>query len=113
MEYQLVDNNVRVVLHDSTNEGWGGDYDSSDPDDQLLLRFDVDERIDNSDSWQPIDDASYCTALPASTPKDLLNKALEIIMSEVKEAVEKGYSIKKTCECLSWINPSWLMDSKL
>lgn len=108
MEYQLVDGNVRVVLHDSTNEGWGGDYDSSDPDDQLLLRFDVDERIGNTDSWQPIDDASYCTALPANTPREFLDKALQLIMLEVKEAVETGYSIKKTCERLSWINVNWL-----
>jgi hypothetical protein len=108
MEYQLVDGNVRVVLHDSTNEGWGGDYDSSDPDDQLLLRFDVDQRIGNTDSWQPIDDASYCTALPANTPREFLDKALQLIMLEVKEAVETGYSIKKTCERLSWINVNWL-----
>jgi hypothetical protein len=108
MEYQLVDGNVRVVLHDSTNEGWGGDYDSSDPDDQLLLRFDVDERIGNTDSWQPIDDASYCTALPANTPRKFLDKALQLIMLEVKEAVDTGYSIKKTCERLSWINVNWL-----
>lgn len=108
MEYQLIDNNVRVVLRDDTNEGWGGDYDSNDPHDELLLRFDVDERIGNADSWQPIDDASYCTALPANTPKSLIDKALQIIMIEIKDAVESGYSIKKTCERLSWINPNWI-----
>jgi hypothetical protein len=108
MEYQLIDNNVRVILHDDTNEGWGGDYDNSNPDDELLLRFDVDERIGNTNSWQPIDDASYCTALPANTSKDKIDKALHLIMFEVKDAVESGYSIKKTCERLSWINLNWI-----
>ena len=56
-------------------EGWNGDYDPDDPDDTALLRFDVLELTNIhglfSDSpvmeWEVLDDASYCTQMPADS----------------------------------------------
>lgn len=101
MNYILVDNGVRVSLHDETNEGWNGDYDPNDPTDTLLLRFDVDHMVDGD--WEPVDNGSMCTGLPASLSSDKADMALRIIMNEVGDPVRAGYSIKKTCERLSWI----------
>ena len=91
-------------------EGWNGDYDPSDPDDQALIRFDVLEltKVEGLFSerpeleWKPIDDASYCTQMPADSSDDILRRGAEIIMNETY-----GKSnIKKICEELSWMNPT-------
>lgn len=98
-------------------EGFEGDYDSSDPDDVELLRFDVSywHETGECDSalystwsvdkpeWIPCNDASYCTQLPASLTADEREKALDILMSKVYEPVMDKRSIKKLCERLSWI----------
>ena len=101
MEYTLVDNGVKVTLHDETGEGWNGDYDPSDPNDSLLLRFDVDHLVDGE--WEPVDNGSMCTGLSADISPEKANVALQIIMKEVGDPVRAGNSIKKTCERLSWI----------
>ena len=107
MNYILIDNDVRVSLHDETSEGWGGDYDMEDPNDQLLLRFDVDY-FANGD-WQAVDNASYCTAIPANIEPEKAQKAVEVIMNEVGDSVRSGTSIKKICEFLSWMSPKDLI----
>ena len=101
MNHELIQNNVRVCLHDETNEGWNGDFDPDDPNDCLLLRFDVDF-MDNG-SWEPVDNGSMCTRLPADLEPVKAQQALQIIMNEVGDAVRAGISIKKACEHLSWI----------
>lgn len=107
MNHKLIQNDVMVELHDETCEGWNGDYDATDPNDELLLRFDV-SRLVNGE-WEPVDNASYCTQLPASTSSDKISKALNSIMSEVADAVRDGASIKKTCERMSWISANELV----
>lgn len=107
MNHKLIQNDVMVELHDETCEGWNGDYDATDPNDELLLRFDV-SRLVNGE-WEPVDNASYCTQLPASTSSDKIAKALTSIMSEVSDAVRGGFSIKKTCERMSWISDNELV----
>ena len=102
MEYSLIENDVRVTLHDETGEGWNGDWDCDDPNDQLLLRFDVDH-FENGD-WVAVDNASYCTAIPASIDPEKANRAVKIIMKEVADCVRSGTSIKRKCEFLSWMS---------
>lgn len=111
MNYSLIESGVKVDLHDETYEGWNGDYNPDDSEDELLLRFDVSVLIDNE--WEPVDNGSYCTALPATVSTDKINLALNIIMREVGDAVRSGYSIKKVCENLSWISPSWLNNNPI
>lgn len=107
MNFEIIKDNVRVCLHTETNEGWSGDYDPEDPEDQLLFRFDVDRFVDGQ--WQPVDDASYCTQLHSQLPEPVINRALEYLASHLIEPASQGHSIKKTCEYLSWISSSWFI----
>ena len=98
-------------------EGWSGDYNPDDPEDVALLRFDVLEltKVEGlfSDSpeleWEQMDDASYCTQMPADTSEADLRRGAEIIM----DATYGKTNIKKICEELSWISPGWLEQPEL
>jgi hypothetical protein len=114
----LEEDNVKVELS-WIGEGWNGDYQADDPNDEPLLRFDISAHKslnnpyaepDNGDGWEPILDASYCTQLLACD-KPIAIKALRHIMDVVKPEVLRGYSIKKVCERLSWISDSDLIES--
>ncbi len=93
-------------------EGLDGEYNPNNEDDVALLRFDVLEltKIDGlfSDSpvmeWEQMDDASYCTQMPADSSDDILHQSAELIMN----ATYGKSNIKKICEELSWIHPGWL-----
>jgi len=105
---ELIRNTIKVELED-IGEGWSGDYDPEDPEDEALLRFSVLRR--QGSDWESLDDASYCTRLRADLPEADQRKALEILMDQVYEPAKDGNSIKKLCERLSWIGPDWLHDS--
>ena len=100
---RLTRKNVRVGL-ERLGEGLNGDYDANDPDDKELLRFYVNKYNKYHDVWLDVEDSSYCTLLPITTSKEDQKKALKYIMDEVYEGVSGGYSVKKICEKLSWID---------
>ena len=79
-------------------EGWDGDYDPEDSNDDALLRFTV---LKND---EPVDDASYCTQLPDSLSKNQQLQVATFILDWVYEPLVAGHSIKKLCERLSWID---------
>jgi len=106
MHYELIKNNVRVVLHTETNEGYDGEYDSYDAEDSLLYRFDVERLVDGE--WVAVDDASYCTRLTADLPQNIIQKALGYLMDQLYSLASEGSSIKKACEYLSWIRADWV-----
>jgi hypothetical protein len=87
-------------------EGLDGDYNPGDPNDVPLLRFSVYKKINGQ--WEAMDDASYCTQLPATITTKKALEAAGQILSLVEDTVLKGGSIKKICEKLSWIDVSWL-----
>jgi hypothetical protein len=96
-------------------EGSEGDYDPEDADDENLLRFDVyvvreGEHIEAEGAEsKAIDDASYCTNMPATTDVGTLKAALVYLMDEVHSAsasLENHPNIKKKCELLSWVSPT-------
>lgn len=95
-------------------EGWSGDYDEDDPDDEELLRFDVSiwrpdcDDVPDSGDWHDPGDASYCTRFPVSATPEQRKAGLELIMDAVYEDATNGHSIKKICEHLSWIGLEWL-----
>ena len=101
MDIELIRGNVKVEL-ENIGEGWSGDYDPDDPDDEPLLRFTVSKK-DADGEWQQVDDASYCTQIRADTPEPRLREILNYLMDEVGDSVESGSSIKRRCEWLSWI----------
>lgn len=57
-------------------------------------------------------DSSYCTQIPATVDKKTARRLADLILDEVEEDARAGTSIKKRCEWLSWINPTWLEDRK-
>lgn len=87
-------------------EGLDGDYNPGDPNDVPLLRFSVYKKINGQ--WEAMDDASYCTQLPATITTKKALEAAGQILSLVENTVLEGGSIKKICEKLSWIDVSWL-----
>jgi hypothetical protein len=104
MHHELRNDNVRVVLDDDCNEGWFGNYDPTDNEDEPLLRFTVQRRDPGErDSWSDVDDASYCTGLNVDAPQEEIDQALQLILWAVGDAVRAGISIKKACERLSWV----------
>ncbi len=97
----LIRGNLRIDW-DELGEGWNGDWDPDDPDDVELLRFSV-YRLEGGE-WVEADDASYCTQVPVATAAGVRQRLLEGLMDEIDGA--RG-SIKKLCERLSWIDPTW------
>lgn len=100
-----LDQNIAIELT-WIGEGWEGDYDESDPEDEPMLRFTV-MRLEDGE-WQAVEDASYCTALPATISNEDGVIAARIIADYIRGKTH----IKKTCEWLSWINVHDVQGSK-
>jgi hypothetical protein len=87
-------------------EGWCGDYTGEDDDDQLL-RFTIHRETDGT--FNQIEDASYCTRVPAGTSEEILLKLAQVIMDRTLTDILTGRSVKRVCEELSWLEPSDVM----
>lgn len=99
---------IRVEWYNA-DEGVCGDYNPDDPDDVNLLRFDV--YIKRNGSWEAVDDASYCTCMPADTSPEILRAALRMLLKEYTNALRSDpeYSVKKLGETMSWMSPNWFI----
>ena len=85
-------------------EGLCGDYNPDDPKDIPLLRFDA--YIKENGQWTSIEDASYCTCVPATTDVEELINLLDIVFNKYDEVVDAyidGGSVKHLGEELSHI----------
>ena len=94
MEFEgvvVVRDNVRVTLN-WIGEGVNGDYDDSDPNDEPLLRFDVDKFEEGE--WTSVDDASYCTNLNAELSIEVLGAAANYILGVIYDSVVAGYNVR-------------------
>lgn len=101
--HELVQEDVRVSL-EWVGEGWFGDYDPTDNEDEKLYRFEVERLVDGE--WEVVDDASYCTKLSVDRlTGEEAQTVLREIMNVVRDSVRLEVSIKKACERLSWIDP--------
>ena len=58
-------------------EGYNGDYDSSDPDDQYLLRLDLKEWDAETEQYE--DSESVCTCMASTTEEEVKQKTLEAL----------------------------------
>ncbi len=121
-ETRLMIDNVAVVLED-IGEGWHGDYDPDDPDDEPLYRFSVYVQVDPESgapltaaqarsgvdaTWEAVEDASYCTQLPCSVSPALRIRATAYLLEAFHDvlATSPTTSVKKLGERLSWIKPT-------
>ncbi len=88
-------------------EGSWGDYNKNDPKDVIYLRFDVYCRNNPSEEWQVVNNASYCTSMPADTDLKVLQEKTQIIFDKynlfIDDILNEG-SVKKLGEELSWIS---------
>ncbi len=94
----------QVEISDETGEGLWGDYDPEDAEDIPLLRFWCYAEV-SPGVWEEMDDASYCTALPAEEAV-MTDSRLEAVLDrilDVVEDVDSGY--KRELESLSWLSP--------
>ena len=107
---QLIKEDVKVEWV-QLGEGFSGDYNPEDPEDQELLRFDVSLWDEDCRAWREVPDASYCTLFPADATDEEKVKGLNYIMSTIFDAVQDGYTPKRACEHLSYINPDWLFSA--
>jgi len=101
-----MNDDVLKVEWENLNEGWHGDYNPEDPDDENLLRFSA--YAWSGDRWEYIEDSSYCTRVPASTDEAELERLLRIIFNEFRDVITdyetaQIVSVKKLGERLSWI----------
>jgi len=93
--------NIRVEFN-NIGEGYHGDFNPNDPDDCLLLRFDISKRSDTG--WEPVEDASRCTQLPVgAAPEIIFKRALEA-HDAVHDALMAGDGIRTICDKLSWMS---------
>ena len=96
----LTRTDVRVVL-EHIGEGYGGDYDPADPDDDALVRFTIEQLVDGD--WHQVECGSYCTHLLATASPAVLSPAAAAIADAVEDPLRRGESIKARCEALSWL----------
>lgn len=98
----LIQYPVRVALV-YLGEGIRGDYDSKDPNDIPLLRFDV--SVCRDGIWEEKEDGSYCTCLPLDASKGAQEHALSQLMNAFYPILSKDVeaSIKKVGERMSHI----------
>jgi hypothetical protein len=115
----LIDGPIKVEWTE-LGEGYNGDYDEEDEDDEELLRFDTYIRIEAleenperkhniwgypaltaqqlwdsyPDGWVPVEDGSWCTEFRASaTPAQRL-AGLQVLMKEFRQTLLDGDSFK-------------------
>ena len=106
-ELELIKDNVKVCWT-NIGEGYNGDYNPEDPDDKNLLRYDVyvyDDESDREGYWRAVEDASYCTYVPANTDNETLMKLLKVLMRQFYDVLHDNInaSVKKLAEAMSWI----------
>jgi hypothetical protein len=103
-------------------EGWSGDWQHDDPNDEPLLRFTVyyltlapiydttadyyeaTVQVGYTSHWEELDDASYCTMMPYDTHSYALIKAANFILNEIDGAIDTR-NYKRILEALSWMKP--------
>ena len=94
MYIELVEGEYRVSWV-NLDEGYNGDYDPEDEEDENLLRFDVE--VLTKDEWES--KCSYCTFVPANSEESVLQEKLRKIMDAIKSVPKSR--IKKVCEKLT------------
>lgn len=87
-------------------EGWSGDYNPDDPEDEELLRFDA--YIEDHEWEDDYPTYSYCTQFPASATPEQREAGLEYLMSHLYEPMSKDEWCRGEAERLSWIGLDWI-----
>ena len=114
------DGMVKVEWTD-LGEGVCGDYNSDDPEDVALLRFDAWVKVTGTDmdemrgltnnylddEWGYKENGSYCTMTEVDTHGPILMKLAQLIADELANNLDNG-GWKSTAERMSYANPNWI-----
>ena len=95
---------VKVVL-EYIGEGYQGDYDPEDSEDEPLLRYSL-YRKNDDDDWDAVDDGTYCTYLSVNDDRDKLVQVANTILLQVKDGLTSYNRQKRLYERLSHISIS-------
>jgi len=90
-------------------EGWSGDYNPEDPEDEELLRFDA--YIEDHEWEDDYPTYSYCTMFPVSATPEQRQKGLEYLMEHLYPFMSKDEWCRDEAERLSWIGLHWVEES--
>ena len=97
-----VSDELITAAWENLNEGWFGEFDPDNEDDENLLRFTV--YIFDGRVWECIEDASYCTYVRSDTKeeelKDMLMEIFRAYRAET-DVYPLGHSVRKLGERLS------------
>jgi len=93
---------IKVVL-EYIGEGYQGDYDPEDSEDEPLLRYSLYQKDDDGD-WDDVDCGSYCTYLSVNDDRDKLVKVANTILRLVKDGLTSDKHQKSLYERLSYID---------
>ena len=109
-----VDDGLLKVELAYIGEGFTGDYDSNDPDDEPLLRFytyvNSNHGTKEEPSWEEVSDGSYCTSVSKNSEIVHIAEVAKTILLEFRKIItcydeKEGIpSIKKAAEKMSHIS---------
>lgn len=82
-------------------EGYNGEYNENDPEDQRLLRFTI-YKTNDGNTYEQIDEGSYCTQITDNNDPELIEKVEKALMTIFRKAEELN-SYKRILQTLSWL----------
>jgi len=97
-DFVVMNDNFKVVW-EHIGEGWSGEFDPAVSDDEPLLRFSC--LRGTNDGWEEVENGSYCTRCPISTPRHVLLQFAKQILEALKQP-----SPKRRLQELSWLCPA-------
>lgn len=85
-------------------EGYNGDYDSTDPEDAPLLRFDVEQMSFATEEWQYLE--SRCTCIPVDSSDDHVREMAEKMAREIVDFMvdHPNDSISHLCDKFTYLS---------
>lgn len=111
--YKCDENEIFLIKDDvkvewvRLGEGYRGDYDPNDPDDEELLRYDVSVLEDGQ--WEKVEGASYCTLVPVTATEEEKLALLKIILDHYYEVLHNNHDASVgELTFLSWISLDYL-----
>jgi hypothetical protein len=87
------------VIWEDIGEGYEGEYNPDDPNDEHLLRFYI-ERMDSHGHWNELPDSSYCTVIPVDTTYKVLETYASLLLTAVET---QGSGYRRVLQGLTWL----------
>lgn len=104
-ENSVTRGDVRIVWS-RLGEGYNGDYNPNDPQDQELLRFDLWVKYEGR--WEMAEGGSYCTLVPVTATPAQRFDLLLVLMDKLYDAVVKGEYYRDIADRMSGMRLEWL-----